>query len=458
MRFALVRNSVLPLILITLASYTFYSAWVTWQEVSLERRFTGRREDFWAAKVGHDSRIPLVPASSILDLVGRSQSKPRPKLGYMFALKYYEQQTQAVKNFLQLQCLADSFNMQIVEPFVSGTQLMFSFPMPTQFQHLLKLGDLIDMKAWNHQATGGYGYPAIVSWGNLLVRAPRNVILVCVKCRDPPHISIPHPGANFRLGCSDSCFYKLDIALRFLKTYHFRLVKKACVNFAGYAGSVTPDDFLDNILEGGKYKREEVTIIMNEFRGFFGLYRMQLLSPCGLHDNRTSNMSVGPSQRLINESTKYSLRKFKDRPYASILVRVEKIVLHSLLNISQCMEEVVSVLDGLREQHGIEERFLSMDVGRFGSSGSTLHNLQPQGERFFKRIYGNKWTFRQWEDSFMRSTMNPAYIANLQRTLAAKGECLLMVGGGGFQAQARKLYEEYHPDINSRCVYKICAK
>lgn len=461
--FVLVRNSVLLLTLIGLALYTLYSGWLTWQEITLERRFTGRREDFWAAKVGHghDERPALVPASSILDLMGLpeadDQSKGK-KRGYMFALKYYEQQTQAVKNFLQMQCLADSFNMQVVEPFLSGTQFMFSFPMPTQYQHLLKLGDLIDMKVWNRGVAEGYGYPPVAKWASFLVRAPRDIILVCVKCRDPPHISIPRPGADFRLGCSESCYYKLDIAMKFLKTYHFRLVKKVCVNFAGYAGSVRPEDFMDNILEGGRYKQEEVSIIMNEFRGFYGLYRMQLLSPCGLYYNRTSNMPVVPSQRLINESAKYSLRHFDNRPYASILVRVEKIILHSLMNISHCTAEVLTVLDRLSEDRGIKERFLSMDVGRFGSSGSTLHNLQPHGERFFKRIYGSKLTFRQWEDGFMRSTMNPAYIANLQRTLAAQGECLLMVGGGGFQAQARKLYDEYHPDPSSRCVYKICAK
>ena len=461
--FGFARNSVLLLVLISLALYTLYSGWVTWQEITLERRFTGRREDFWAAKVGLDhERPPLVPASSILDLMNRSEDKSnqngRTNMGYLFALKYYEQQTQGVKNFLQMQCLANSFNMQVVEPFLSGTQLMFSFPMPTLYQHLLKLGDLIDMKVWNHQMTESYGYPPVANWASLLVRAPRDVILVCVKCRDPPHVSIPHPGANFRLGCSDSCFHHLNMAMKFLDTYHFRLVKKACVNFAGYAGSVTTREFLDNILEGGKYKQEEVTIIMNEFRGFFGLYRMQLLSPCGFRDKLTANMSVVPSQRLLNESAKYSKRHFNHRPYISILVRVEKIALHSLMNVSHCAMEVVSLLDKLKEERGIKERFLSMDVGRFGSSGSTLHNLQPIGERFFRRIYGNKWTFKQWEDGFMRSTMNPAYIANLQRTLAAKGECLLMVGGGGFQAQAKKLYNEYHPDPSTRCVYKICAK
>lgn len=383
------------------------------------------------------------------------------RLGYLIALKYYEQQTQATKNFLQMQCLASNYSMQVVEPFISKSQLSFPFLLPQgQKENVLRLGDLIDMRLWNQQAVGRYGYPPVASWEDFLANAPRDVVLVCVKCRDPPHIKIPKPGSNFRYGCTDACFDKFNSTLSFLSAYRFRLVRKACVNFVAYAGSVTSDDFVDNILES-RYRREDITVILSEFRGFFGLYRMQILSPCGLitHANMKRNLQIMPSQRLVQEARKYSEMNFGKRPYISVLVRVEKIILHSLLNITKCADEVVSVLEDLKGRFGVKEYFLAMDVGRYGSSGSALHNLQPQGEQFFRRVYGDRWTFQQWEESFARasSSSNPAYVANLQRTLAAMGRCLLMVGAGGFQAQAKNLYEKYHSEASSQCVYKLCA-
>lgn len=398
------------------------------------------------------------PAPAAFDPQQVKQEPPKAKrLGYLIALKYYEQQTQATKNFLQMQCLASNYSMQVVEPFISKSQLTFSLSQGQKEQMPLRLGDLIDMGLWNQQAVGRYGYPPVASWEDFLANAPRNVVLVCVKCRDPPRIKIPKPGSNFRLGCSDDCFDKFNSTLSFLSEYHFRLVRKACANFVAYAGSVTSEDFLRNILLESRYRREDVTVILSEFRGFFGLYRMQILSPCGLitHADIKRNLQIMPSQRLVQEARKYSEMNFGKRPYISVLVRVEKIVLHSLLNITKCADEVVSVL----ERFDVQEYFLAMDVGRYGSSGSILHDLQPHGEQLFRRVYGDRWTFEQWEESFTRasSSNNPAYVANLQRTLAAMGRCLLMVGAGGFQAQARNLYEKYHPEASSRCVYKICA-
>jgi hypothetical protein len=380
------------------------------------------------------------------------------KLGFLLALKYYEQQTQATKNFLQLQCLASNYSMQVVEPFV--TKSMFSFPvsLPPPDQ-TLKFGDLIDMELWNQNTVTRYGYPPVASWENFLNNAPRDVALVCVKCRDPPAVKIPIPGANFRHGCVKGCFDKFDSILDFISIYGFRVVRKACANFEAYAGTIGSHDFLDNILSP-KYHQDNITVILSEFRGFFGLYRMQILSPCGLitHADMKHNM-VMPSKKLVQEAKVYSKMNFNEQPYISILVRVEKIVLHSMLNITKCANEVVLVLEGLKKKFSLKEYFLAMDVGKYGSIGAILHHLQPQGKILFKRVYGERWTFHQWEKSFSQASSNdnPAYVANLQRTLAAMGRCLLMVGSGGFQAQAKSLYDKYHPDVSSRCVHTVCV-
>ena len=314
------------------------------------------------------------------------------------------------------------------------------------------------MNLWNQQTQEIYGYPSVASWNDFLTNAPRNLIIVCVHYRDPPVIKIPSPGYNFRDGCSKSCFEKFNATIKFLGKHGFTLARRACANFVNYAGSVTDDAFIETIL-GTKYKSSEVTIILNQFRGFFGLYRIQVLSPCGLLSHSNINVSVFPSQRLVSEAETYSRLNFNNRPYAAIMVRIEKVILHSGFNLTYCAELVLSRLRLLKSERGLEDYFLAMDVGKFGSNGANRKKLQPHGEKFFERVYGNRWSFEKWEESFSKasSSHNPAYIANLQRTIAAKGACLLMVGAGGFQVQARSLYERYHPNVSTQCIYKICA-
>ena len=369
------------------------------------------------------------------------------------ALKYYEQQTQAIKNFLQMQCLASSYNMQIVEPFLFHSTISFPFTELADEQVFLNLGDLIDINLWNNRTTSKYGYPPIAKWNEFLKYAPREVVIVCIKYRNPPHIPIPIPGHDFRMECNDHCIERFVPALRYLRKYNFRMVGNVCTNFVNYAGSITTEAFFENF--GIK---KDTTVILNEFRGFFGLYRMQLLSPCGVIHTKV-DIPVVPSEKLIQEAKEYAAKNFDGEQYASILVRIERLVLHSHRNVTKCGEEVLAVLKRLEVERYIDRSFLAMDVGRFGSSGSTLNNLRPIGEALLHQLYGKSKTFRNWEKSFtaVASNENPAYVANLQRTIASQGTCLLMVGDGGFQAQARRLYEAYHPDPHSHCIFKICG-
>ena len=83
-----------------------------------------------------------------------------------------------------------------------------------------------------------------------------------------------------------------------------------------------------------------------------------------------------------------------------------------------------------------------MDVGYFGSSGSSVHNINHFGKEFFRIVNLTNQSFEDWENSFSNflGSVNRVYIANFQRILAARSECLILVGGGGFQLQAKELY------------------
>ena len=381
--------------------------------------------------------------------------------GYMLSFRYYEQQTQGIRNLLQMQCLADSFGMKIVEPFIVRSQFVIPIFNASGTENLTKkylgLSDLVDMKRWNTETHINFGYTAVSTWEEFLLKAPRNIIAHCIKYRNPPKIQVPIPGYHYQHGCPKQCFDKFTKSMEYLGAFGFQLVQKTCSNFIDYAGSVMPEEFMENVM--GKYSPNEVTLVVNEFRGFFGFYRLPVLSECGITHNKV-NISTLPSSRIRTDAHKYSQLVFKGRPYAAVIARIERIILHLHQNVSECSREIIKLLWDLRSSHDIADTFLAMDVGRFGSSGSARNNFQPYGETLFKSIYGNRWSFDEWESSFesIASSDNPAYVANLQRTIAATSKCLILFGGGGFQSMARNLYERFHPDPNSWCIYKVCNR
>ena len=392
---------------------------------------------------------------------GMSTKQSRYMGGYMLSFRYYEQQTQGIRNLLQMQCLADSFGMKIVEPFIVRSQFVIPLFNASSTENLTKkylgLSDLVDMERWNTETHMKFGYTAVSTWEDFLLKAPRKIIAHCIKYRNPPKIPVPIPGYNYQHGCPKQCFDKFTKSMEYLGAFGFQLVQKTCSNFIDYAGSVMPEDFMENVM--GKYSPGEVTLVVNEFRGFFGLYRLPVLSECGITHNKV-NISTVPSERIRTDARKYSKLVFKGRPYAAVIARIERVILHLHQNVSECSQEIIQLLWDLKSSHDISDTFLAMDVGKFGSSGSARNNFQPYGEILFNSIYGNRWSFGEWESSFesIASSDNPAYVANLQRTIAASSKCLIMLGGGGFQGMARNLYERFHPDPNSWCIYKVCSR
>lgn len=376
--------------------------------------------------------------------------------GFMLAYRFWEQQTQAMKSVLQLQCLASNHGMRTVEPFLYRSFLGFPFSEMLSNKSHLRMGDLVDIDLWNRESVGRFGFFPVASWQEFVMSAPRDVIIVCVKYRDPPHIRVPPPGADYKTGCAKECYHNFNSSLSVLKRYgDFRIVREVCANFVVYAGSVSEGDFITNIL--GKYDHQSVTVLMNEFRGFYGLYRMQVLSNCGV-DYYKPNITILPSVSILSDAAGYISDVLDDEPYIAILVRIERAVLHLHYDIADCTNQLKDLLQTLSQQYSTKKYFLAMDVGKFGSSGSIVHNLTSHGDTVLSAVYGNSLTFSDWEKEFERhaSQVEEAYVANLQRAIAAQSRCLVMFGGGGFQAQARAFYRKHHQDAREWCVFRVC--
>ena len=74
-------------------------------------------------------------------------------------------------------------------------------------------------------------------------------------------------------------------------------------------------------------------------------------------------------------------------------------------------------------------------MGRFGSKGLLEGCLQVKGYcgidklfgLFSTSVFGDSWSIKEYEDSFAKyiSIDNPAYVAQVQRTIAARSDCML---------------------------------
>ena len=389
-----------------------------------------------------------------VDTAGRRRyESPKPPWGFMLALNYWEQQTQGVKSLLQMQCLASRMGLRVVEPFIHDSLLITS--PRTITANSLHLSEMMNLDVWNKEAARRFGLLPITQWSVFLSDAPKDIIVVCMRYRTPQSPKAPEPGYNFRGGCPESCFRSMDTTLTTLGNHgNFRAIQKVCSNFVDYGGTVEEHSFIENILGPRGYRN--VTVLLNEFRGFFGLYRTPVLSYCGL-DFHSLNFTIDPSSKVMSDARKYIAGVFNDQPFIAVLGRLERVVLNLKRNLSECTLVLKSLLGNLTDQHNVGHRFLGMDAGRFGSKG-TQRDITSDGKVVLKAVYSGALSLSDWESNFQKyaSRKEAAYVANLQRAIASQAKCLVMFGGGGFQKQAQHMYERQHPNVSERCIDMLC--
>ena len=135
--------------------------------------------------------------------------------------------------------------------------------------------------------------------------------------------------------------------------------------------------------------------------------------------------------------------------------------------VDKCLSEAYRLT---KERLRIGKPMVTLDMGKFGSGvwsmlatkcGVDVDGLTWKSKLLLNSFFNNEWTFEEWEESFTQATdgkENSGYIAALQRTLASRAECLVLVGGGTFQDLALKDYLRNHPKREDQCVQLICVK
>lgn len=393
-----------------------------------------------------------------------------PGGGYVVVLKVYEQQTMASGNLLQLQCWASMLNMSLVTPFMKLSNVLTPLSEARQRTYL-SFWDTFNKAHWQRH-TEAHGYLPLVDWVDWVKKAPRKLIVVQfkypvlsrVKEKKKQGIEFPHPhsGDAFSKGCEFK--FISGKSLQFLKEKGFVIVRKVCFNFL-HGDGFTFTEFKEHLFGG--FNPATVSVIFDMWRGLNEPQRV-LITEKICREEHPFREQVQPSDRLIRDAQIYKEKFLGPGDYIAVITRFEMTGLsrqHQLSNdthaeIPLCIKKTLSHLNQLRTDTGIEKTFLSIDIGKYGSSSffkkKYYHHL-PEMMEFVKKVHTERMAMSDIEHTLehVSRTTDSGYIASLQQLIVTRAKCILFMGGGSFQRHALHMYQELHPQREQQCIHVV---
>ena len=355
--------------------------------------------------------------------------------GFTLALSFHDQQTWAFGNLLSLQNWAASLNLTVLQPFLVSTNL--GVPLrgkELQSQSTLPLSALYDMDYWNNDGKQK-GYSLAVPWNCFLRRAPRRLVLV-----------------------------HTDVVVRTCETEQLRSRAQYLTGLPGFivtrefclAKVTTPtkrlsvDEFNRKIL--GNVSAREATVVFSEWsQNTVGSLLDLDTAHVPMALSRT--LPLRPSYTITRDADNYISRFLHDGHFVAVLFRSEWLTMYSSLpvfneTLRRCLAKTLDYIQSAKEKTSSEAVFLGLDVGKYGSATIEQEKGDLAREMFDKTLLPSTQfqSFSAWEQSFESVSQYsvPGYVALLQRTVAVRANCLLLMGSGSFLKQALEQYMARH--------------
>ena len=365
--------------------------------------------------------------------------------GYVLGLHFSDQMTGSITNVLCLQCWARQLDLLVVEPFAVESYLGASLKTGQEGleENSVRLSDIFDVNLLREHSKER-GYSPLTSWEEFLRYAPRKLILVtqpwngdCVAYLE-----------EFR-----------EKVVPFAKEHKFTIIREVCFNFAKSGSEETSKSFNARIFK--EDNPQTVTVMFDRWggidRGRGEDFRMVITDSHCVRSVGEAVRVCRSSESIVNDTQLYATKYFNGNLYNSVMIRFQYFFLnHQLYSKSEevqssridgCLESILSKWKELKSNYST---LLTMDFGRHGTIG--LHAgpwLDEKIRHFFDSIYGTALSLEQWEESFesIARKKSRAYIAQMQKELAGRSQCLVLAGAAGmsaFQDQARTLHDVYH--------------
>ena len=409
--------------------------------------------------------------------------------GYIITTEYTGQQAAGVRGLISQQCWVASFKlpMHIVEPYVSNSVLVHG-PTFWRAEHQegtsIKFSDYYDLKHFNIKSLEDQN-PILTSWEDFIHKAPRKVIVVAIrsihkKCFLYKNFSCVSKQndqtaeKHFTSDCETSTG-DMSTSLKYLETRNFSIVRTVCFNceYEMPAGFL-PEIFTTRIF--GDFRPSEVTVLFNKWK-----YSMALTPECKASSfckGTTTALSerLNTSKSLLHDAENYIRTVAQKESTVTIMIRLEwyiimyrKEMLQMVTKVTKCLEEVENVYTKVASN---SVPFWALDIGKYGSSTYNItlskHNLSKidfeilvnHVKSLVSTLHNKIWKFEEWENSFSympsQKSEDKSYVAALQNAVAAKSDCLILMGGGHFQQLALQQYLDRNSNPAQACIHFVC--
>ena len=405
---------------------------------------------------------------------------------YTIVLYLAGQQASGVQALLCLQCSAKSLGLPltILEPVIPSTEFKAMPPLQhyeaespqldaVVHDSVVKFSDLFDLDHFN-EVSSSMHYAQLTTRDVFFKTAPRNIVFVNIhegKKGQNPTLSQLWPVNDTYDGCFDpmvsndltddvkSQLHQIDrkgFCIVKVIDYRFPFRKKTLFSKSQLTKSIL-----------GEYSYSEIILTFNVWRAMFRIMGPNTKT-CAGAGYKSSKGQIRPSKQLMNNVLHYEeLFLNASSSQVALMVRLEHVHVfvgkdkRKQWTIKKCLNAALKKTQELKPQ---TNPFVTLDIGKFGSMvmKSSEHQTSDTEliNEFMTSLYDGQWSISEWEESFTQASggnEDSSYIAALQRTLASRAECLILVGGGMFQELTMKKYMSTHEKANW-CIHLYCIK
>jgi hypothetical protein len=365
--------------------------------------------------------------------------------GYWLALHYSDQGTGAFVNLMSLLCLSSAVGgVRVVEPFIVGSNIGQN--VSANWREEISFSDIFDSGNF-HLFAKSRGYSSLVPYQTFLQDAHRKVLVAQYECRD--------------LKRCRKCGHEhvLKQGRMFSKVNGFEMVGHVCLKY-GASGTMSLAELNSQLYS--RYNKSEVAVLFPLFAGVssFGAERFRLWMDtpmCQRMKMWNSTLNIRPSKLVMTSADNYIHKYLMGSSYISVMVRFETVIWSKTIMgpiVKTCLDRLHKKLSKVKSQFGITNVALCLDVGHYGSlffrhNKNVMNAILPYVNNFISRTIKEGMTLSDWDSKFTSTALrhNPAFVALMQKTIATRGDGLVLLGEGSqFQESTKSMFLVSHPE------------
>ena len=372
----------------------------------------------------------------------QSTKKVNPPVGYMIGLDFSDQGTGAYVNLMSLLCLSSQLGgVRVVEPFFVGSKV--GLDVGANWTDQVMFSDVFDSGEF-HRYAKSKGFGSLVPFETFRKNTPGRVVTAqykytgCHVCRTCGHEDVLEQGRTFA------------------KMNGIEKVDHICLDY-GSKGLMNFTEFKGQLYS--KYNKSEVVVIFPLFGGVaHGKttkkegFRLNLsLTKCQRRNIRKEINIIKPSG-MSNTSAENYINKFLNRSnhYMSVMVRFELVLRSkSLTGIKDCFARLNKKVEEVKSKFDIEHIVLCLDVGKYGSYSyqHSYDKFLPQINSLISQTLKEGMNLTDLDKMYTDTALKPnaGFVAVMQKVIAARGEVLVLLGGGSsYQRSTESMYKNLH--------------